>query len=139
MGKAIKTLSKLFFFMHDIAIIQGILDAVLEKARGLKPKSIKLHICIGALKFVEPENANFWLEEMLKKEFGSDLKLSIKIETIYPEIKCKCGFEGTVEHFHADHDMMHAGLVEMACPKCKSEEFDLVKGKEVLITEMEFE
>jgi len=124
---------------NDIAIIQGILDAVFEKARVLKPKSIKLHICIGALKFVEPENARFWLEEMLKKEFGPDLKLNIKIEIIHPEIKCKCGFTGKVEHFHADHDMVHAGLVEMSCPKCKSEEFDLINGKEVLIKEMEFE
>jgi len=123
--------------MHDIAIIQGILDTVVEKAQGLKPEEIKLNVAIGALKFVEPENAGFWLDEMLKKEFGSDLTLEIKIETIKPEIKCKCGFEGQVEKIHATHDMMHAGLVEMACPKCNSKEFDLVKGKEVLIKALE--
>ncbi|MFA4855450.1 MAG: hydrogenase/urease maturation nickel metallochaperone HypA [archaeon] len=124
--------------MHDIAIIQGILDAVLERAKGRNLKLIELDIEIGALKFVEPENARFWLKEMLKKEFGPKLRAKISIKTIEPEIKCKCGFQGNAKEVHATHDMVHAGIFEMHCPKCNGHDFETVKGKEVLIRGMEF-
>lgn len=124
--------------MHDIAIIQGILDAVLEKSGGKPVKEIRLELEIGALKFVEPENARFWLKEMLKKEFGPGLKTKISIKTIEPKIKCKCGFEGEVKEVHATHDMVHAGIFEMHCPKCHGRDFETVKGTEVLVRGMEF-
>jgi Zn finger protein HypA/HybF involved in hydrogenase expression len=122
--------------MHDIAVIQGILDAVLEKAPKEKPKEISLDIEIGALKFVEPENARFWLVELLKKEFGPGLKTKISIRAVAPEIKCNCGFRGSVKHVHATHDMAHAGLFDMHCPKCNGTNYEIIGGKEVLIRGM---
>ena len=125
--------------MHDIAIIQGILDAVLEHAKGKAVKEIELGVEIGTLKFVEPENAKFWLEEMLKKEFGPNLKTEISIKIIPPKIKCSCGFEGSVEKVHATHDMMHAGLFEMHCPKCHGKDYEITGGEQVLIKRLDFE
>ena len=124
--------------MHDIAIIQGILDAVLEHAKGKNVEEIELDAEIGALKFVEPENAKFWLEEMLKKELGQNLKTKISIKTIPPAIKCNCGFEGVVEKLHATHEMMHAGLFEMHCPKCNNKDYEITGGEQVLIKRLDF-
>lgn len=121
--------------MHDIAVIQGILDKVVEQAPE-KPTEITLKIGIGALKFVDEGNARFWLEEMLKKKYGQSLKVSITLEKIMPEIECCCGFSGKVKDFSATHDMAHLGLYEMPCPKCKAKDYRLVKGKQCLITEM---
>jgi len=123
--------------MHDIAIIQGILDAVLKHAKDKNLEEIELDVEIGALKFVDPENAKFWLEEMLKKELGPKLKTKILIKTISPAIKCSCGFEGIVEKLHATHDMMHAGLFEMHCPKCNSKEYEIIGGEQVLIKRLD--
>ena len=124
--------------MHDIAIIQGILDAVLEHSKGKNVKEIDIGIEIGALKFVDPENAKFWLEEMLKKEFGTNLKTKILIKTIPSAIKCNCGCEGNVEKLHATHDMIHAGLFEMHCPKCNSKDYEITGGEQVLIKRLDF-
>ena len=123
--------------MHDIAIIQGILDAVVEEANVKKPKEIMLDVGIGALKHVHADNVKFWLEEMLKKEFGQDLKTKIKVKEISPEIKCKCGFYGVVEDFNVTHDLAHTGLFEMACPKCRGKEYEIVEGNSVAITKLE--
>ena len=124
--------------MHDIAIIQGILDAIVEEANGKKPKEISLCVGIGALKHVHNDNVKFWLEEMLKKEFGPDLKTKITVKKIFPEIKCKCGFAGKVSDFKVTHEMAHLGNFEMHCPKCKSHDFEIDKGNEVLILALEF-
>ncbi len=124
--------------MHDIAVIQGILDAVVKEAKGKKPKEIKLEVGIGALKNIQADNVKFWLEEMLKKEFGPDLKTKIKVKEICPEINCKCGFSGKVSDFNVTHEMAHLGTFEMHCPKCKSHDFEIAKGNEVLIFALEF-
>ena len=124
--------------MHDIAIIQGILEAVAEEAKGKKPKEISLDIGIGVLKQVNSANAKFWLEELLKKEFGAGLRAKIKVKEIFPEIKCKCGFSGKVLDFKATHEMAHFGNFEMHCPKCKGHDFEIEKGNEVLILALEF-
>jgi Zn finger protein HypA/HybF involved in hydrogenase expression len=123
--------------MHDIALVQGILGAVLEKLKGKKPREISLRIAIGALKHVHDDNVKFWLTEMLRKEFGESLKVKIAIETIHPAIKCGCGFNGTVKNFTVTHDMAHFGLWEMKCPKCASKDFELLGGNEVLLKSLE--
>ncbi len=124
--------------MHDVAVIQGIADAVAEKLKGKRIKEMQLEIAIGALRFVEEEHAQFWLDELLKKEFGPDLKLKINLETIKPAIRCSCGFSGQVDSFKTTHEMAHQGVFEMHCPKCNSEEFELLHGKECLVKELEW-
>ena len=124
--------------MHDIALMQSIADAVAEKLRGKKVKEISLGISIGALHFVDSQHAEFWLRQLLRKEFGEKLKVKAGIETIKPEIRCGCGFRGAVKSFSATHEMAHAGLVEMRCPKCGSREAEIVKGKECLIEELKW-
>ena len=122
--------------MHDIALMQSIADAVTEKLKGEKVKEIKLGIAIGALRFVEAEHAKFWLQQLLRKQFGDKLKTKISVETVKPEIKCARGFQGAVEKFNATHEMAHAGIFEIRCPKCGSKEAEIVKGKECLIEEL---
>lgn len=122
--------------MHDIALMQSIADAVTEKLKGEKVKEIKLGIAIGALHFVDSEHASFWLQQLLRKQFSDKLKTKIRIETIKPEIRCGCGFQGAVEKFNATHEMAHARIFEIRCPKCGSKEAEIVKGKECLIKEI---
>ncbi len=124
--------------MHDMGIIQGIVDAVLENAKGQAVKEIELDIAIGALKHVHGANVKFWVEEMLKKEFGEKLKVKLNVETTHPEIKCGCGFNGKVEDFEVTHDMAHLGLYEMSCPKCGSKDYEIVKGNGAEIKGMRF-
>ena len=123
--------------MHDIAVVQGILDEIVKQAGEKKPKEITIVAGVGALRFVDPENAKFWLLEMLKKEFGPGLKASVTIETILPEIKCDCGFSGKVKEYSATHDMVHLGLYEMACPKCKGKKFALLNGQGCVIKKLD--
>ncbi len=122
--------------MHDIALMQSIADAVAEKLKGQKVREIKLGIAIGALHFVDSEHAEFWLQQLLRKQFGDKLKTKISVEILKPEIKCGCGFQGAVEKFNATHEMAHAGLIEIKCPKCGSKEAEIVKGKECVIKEI---
>ncbi len=119
--------------MHDVALMQGIVDVVLEKVKGRGVKEIELDIAIGALKHVHGENVKFWLQEMLKKELGNDLKVKLHLETTLPEIKCGCGFRGKVQNFRVTHDMAHMGVFEMHCPKCGSADYELIKGNDCFI------
>ena len=122
--------------MHDIGLIQSILDTVVEQAEGRKPSELSMKVGFGALRFVNEENAQFWLEEMFKKEFGQNLDVTVEVETIMPEIKCACGYAGKVENYSATHEMVHMGLYEMACPKCGSKDFGLVRGQDCMILEL---
>ncbi len=122
--------------MHDIALMQSIADAVTEKLKGEKIKEIKLSIAIGALHFVDSEHAEFLLQQLLRRQFGDKLKTKISVCQIKPEIQCACGFQGAAGKFNATHEMAHAELIEIRCPKCGSKEAEIVKGKECLIKEI---
>jgi len=125
--------------LHDIAVVQSFLDAIVEKVEGRKVGSVKATLAIGALRFVENENVKFWMQEMLKKEFGESTKTEIKVETILPSIKCGCGFEGDVKDFEVTHDMAHLGIFEMHCPKCGGKNFEITKGRDCALTSLEIE
>ncbi len=116
--------------MHDISVAQSVAGQIIEKLKGRKPKRIEISMQVGKLRFHDTSQVEFWLDELLKKEFGEKLKVKADIRIIEPRIKCSCGFEGPVESVHTDEDSAHHGVYVMNCPKCGSDDYELVSGNE---------
>lgn len=122
--------------MHDISVAQAFMDSILETLEGRKPREIKLKLAVGKLRFVEPAHIKQLLAEMMTSKFGESLKVKISVQTIEPEIECRCGFRGKASRIKTTHEMAHMGIFEMHCPNCRGDEFDVVKGRECLLLEI---
>ncbi len=116
--------------MHDISVAQAVSADIIEKLRGRKPKKIEIFMEVGKLRFHDTSQVEFWLNELLKKEFGEKLAVKADIKIIEPKIKCRCGFQGSVESVRTDEDSAHHGVYVMNCPKCNSDDYELVSGNE---------
>jgi Zn finger protein HypA/HybF involved in hydrogenase expression len=120
--------------MHDISVAQAVAGEIIGKlkARGGKarPKRIEISMELGKLRFHDTSQVEFWLNELLKKELGEKLSVKADIKIIEPEIKCRCGYKGKVEDVSADEELSHHGVYVMNCPKCNSDDYELVSGNE---------
>ncbi len=119
--------------MHDMSVAQMVAEEVTEKLAGKSPKSIEIEMDVGALRFHDTSQVDFWIKELLQKEFGRKLKVKTSIGTLDAKIKCGCGFRGKVYDVEADDELSHHGIYDMKCPSCGSDEYDLVQGNEVLL------
>ena len=124
--------------MHDISVAQAVAGEITEKIRARKgrPRLIDISMEVGKLRFHDTSQVEFWLNEILKKEFGEGLEVKADIKVIEPSIKCVCGYEGSVESVHADHDSAHHGVYVMKCPKCGSDDYELSSGNECRIIDV---
>lgn len=119
--------------MHDMSVAQMVAEEIVSKLEGKKPKSIEIEMDVGTLRFHDTSQVEFWVNELLKKEFGNELKVKANIGVIEPMIKCDCGFEGKVYDVHTDDELAHHGIYDMKCPKCSSDEYELSQGNEVVL------
>ncbi|MBN2067579.1 MAG: hydrogenase maturation nickel metallochaperone HypA [Candidatus Diapherotrites archaeon] len=124
--------------MHDFSIVQAVVNAVLERAKGRPLSEVEISLAIGRLKHLHDENLLFWVQELLRKEFGQSLRVKLRVEGIDPEIECGCGFRGKVKDFKVTHEMAHQGLFELHCPKCKGTDYELLHGNDAKITEIKW-
>ncbi len=113
-----------------MSVAQAVSEGIIEKLKGKRPKKIDIKMEVGKLRFHNTDQVEFWLNEILRKEFGDQLSVKADIKVIEPTIKCSCGYNGSVEDVHTDEEGSHHGIYEMKCPKCGSDEYELASGNE---------
>ncbi|UCD03013.1 MAG: hydrogenase maturation nickel metallochaperone HypA [Candidatus Aenigmatarchaeota archaeon] len=125
--------------MHDRSVAYSVSEEVKQKLEGKSPKKIEIVMSVGSLKFHDTTQVDFWIRELLQKEFGRELKVSTNIGTIDAIIKCDCGFKGKVYDIPVDEDLAHNGIFDLKCPKCSSpDEYNLVQGNEIVLKKISF-
>jgi Zn finger protein HypA/HybF involved in hydrogenase expression len=124
--------------MHDISVAQAVAEAILKRLGGKKAESIEIELGVGQLRFHDPEQVSFWINEILRKETGSDVKVRTSIEVIKPEISCGCGFKGAADPDGSSRELAHHGIHEMRCPSCGSPDAEIEHGDECVIRAVRF-
>jgi len=129
--------------MHEWSLAQAVIYTAIEYQKKEKLKEItELEIKLGELQQIDIEVFKFALREIaqLKKMVG----IKIKIETEKAILKCRvCGHqwsysdstkrldEEEAEFIHFIPEVAHAYL---RCPKCKSPDFEITKGRGVWVS-----
>ena len=130
--------------MHEWSLAEAVVQTAIDfaKEKGLK-KIHRIKIRIGELQQIEEDIFRYALNEILnlKKEFIEDTIIDIEEEKVM--LKCRvCGYEwGSDEIFNTigedDKEAIHF-LPEVAhtyteCPRCKSTDFEVIKGRGLYI------
>ena len=123
--------------MHEASIAQAIVNTVLDEASKQRAESVKsIHIEIGDLTFLNPEQIAFWVETGLQDTVAEGA--SLEFERIKGSLTCnQCGYDGdlTVE----EDPVTHLSLPSFTCPSCSSSDIQIKRGKEALIRSMKIE
>ena len=114
--------------MHEVGIVNGILDTVIRAARGAgasRVVSVTLHI--GDMTEVVRDALDFaW--ETFRDEDPITAGCELEVVEIHPASEClDCGIE-------FEHDRFHC-----RCPKCGGSNIRLIHGREMDIASIEIE
>ena len=136
--------------MHEWALAESILSAAVEAAGQQKLKKItEINISIGELQQIEQDIFEFALDGIIDEQGGKlkDVKINIKIEDSH--LKCNsCNATWSFnemkkklneEESEAIHFLPEVAFVHARCPKCKSPDFEIIKGRGVTITSIKGE
>jgi len=107
-----------------------IIESVLKEAqnRGAK-RVIEVHLILGSLTFLNPEQVRFWFKVLTKGTIMESSRLRIKRKE--GTVRCdKCGYEGDFNY--EDDPLYHVLIPTLLCPKCESI-VEIVEGKECTI------
>lgn len=110
--------------MHEMSIVQGIIDLCLEHTDGRRVTSIDVEI--GELSSVVPEAVDFCFEACSRDTTLDGAKLNI----IRIEGKAVCQECGT---------MFQLAELYGACTKCQSCRITVISGEELRVREIEVE
>lgn len=113
--------------MHELSIMSGILDIVLEHAnKNNAAKVTTINLRIGQLSDIIPEWAQSYFD-MLSKDTIADGAV-LDIEHVPVKVRCRaCG------HEHAFKDKKWS----FTCVKCESPDIELLEGREFSIVSIE--
>ena len=116
--------------MHEGSITTQIVENVLREARKRNAKKVvEVHLVIGKLTFLNPEQVRFWYDILTKETIMDGSKLVI--EESEGVVKCpSCGYEGNFKY--ADDPTFHVPTPTLSCPKCDGI-VEIVGGKDCLI------
>lgn len=120
--------------MHEFAMAQGIINAVLETAEENNAIEVtEIVIEIGRLAMLNPEQVKFMLSVLTEDTLAENA--NIVIEDIAVEIKCyNCAYEGEANVDDSDH---YAPMI--LCPKCESHRVNIINGKDVTVRNISIE
>ena len=116
--------------MHEGSITTQIVGSVLQEAKKRNAKKVvEVHLVIGKLTFLNPEQVRFWYEMLTKDTIMEKSKLVIdESEGI---VKCpNCDYEGDFKY--VDDPALHIATPTLNCPKCNAT-VKIVGGKDCLI------
>lgn len=111
--------------MHEVSIIQNVIEIVTQKAiENNLTKINKVSLKIGELSGVMPESLNFAFDSCIKGTMLEDSTLGI--ETVSALGECRdCNLEFPIEHFNK------------LCPSCNKFCTNIVRGYELYINTIE--
>ena len=126
--------------MHEWSLAQSVIYNTIEyKKRNKFRKITEIKIKLGELQQIDREIFEFALKEITKLK---KITAKIKIETEKTVLKCRiCGNiwdfcdtkklnKNEAEFMHFIPDVAH---VYLRCPECKSPDFEIIKGRGVLV------
>ena len=130
--------------MHEWALAESILATAIEAADKEKLKKItEIIVGLGELQQVEQDIFEFALDEMIKQQAGKIKDVKIVIKSEKSNFVCNnCGHQWTYDDlkksFNEDeseaiHFIPEVAMVHARCPKCKSPDFEINKGRGVSI------
>ena len=111
--------------MHEMGIMQGILDAAVEAAEGAgRPRISDIYLTIGELTEIQVFALDFAFEALAPGTIAEGAALHVT--TLSPRSRCSdCGDE-------FEHDRF-----TMLCPVCGSFDSVLLQGRELQIDQIE--
>lgn len=134
--------------MHEWALADGIVRTAVEFANMHgRDKILAIRVVLGELQDVNEEILKFAIDELKKGTIAEDADVEFVVEEA--EFRCRnCGHEWKLrevkedfserikEDIHFIPEVVHAFL---ACPKCGSRDFEVVKGRGVYLAAIKFE
>lgn len=114
--------------MHELGLVSGILDVVLQTAREAgASRVVSVSLRVGDMAEVNPESMDFaW--EVLRDDDPLTAEAELTVAYVRPRSVCAaCGHE-------FEHDRFH-----LRCPACGSPQTRLLAGREMDIVSMEIE
>jgi hydrogenase nickel incorporation protein HypA/HybF len=128
--------------MHEWALAEAVISTAMKAAEKERLREItEIKIKLGELQQIEIEIFEFALKEIIQPPLSR--KTNIAIETEKAILKCRvCGHEWgfgdaikklSEEASESIHFVPEIAHVYVRCPKCKSPDFDVVKGRGVWI------
>jgi hydrogenase nickel incorporation protein HypA/HybF len=114
--------------MHELPVIQSILDIVLNHARMNHVKKVhRIALSVGELSDLQNEWLQRYFDYISKDTVAEGARLVI--ERMPVVLKCaNCAKETPVKP---------AGMRDLVCPECGKKEFTLIAGREYFIKSME--
>lgn len=116
--------------MHEYSITSQILRSVVEEAEKREARKVlEVHLTIGNLTFLNPEQVRFWYEALAE---GTILEKSkLRIDRTDGKVMCpSCGYEGGFKY--EDDPVYHVAFPVLTCPECRGV-VKIVEGKECTI------
>ncbi|HWQ75040.1 MAG TPA: hydrogenase maturation nickel metallochaperone HypA [Syntrophomonas sp.] len=115
--------------MHELSIMKNILEIVLKYGEKAEAKKIsRINLNIGSFMEFVPRYAQLYFDMISQNTIAE--KAEIHIETIPAKIKCNsCGHETEIDIKH----------LLKACNQCRSEQIELISGRELQIDSIEIE
>jgi len=128
--------------MHEWSLAQAVVYTAIEYQKREKLKKVtELEVKLGELQQIDVEIFKFALKEIFQlKKMG---QIKIRIETEKAVLRCRvCGHqwnysswakrlkEDEAEFIHFIPEVAH---VYLRCPKCKSPDFEITKGRGVWV------
>ena len=136
--------------MHELALAQAVISTALEAAeeQGIA-RLTRIDVRIGELQRIDREVFEFALREVLPADESKIAGTEITLEIEPARLQCRsCGRgfgledtrgpadEDQSEAIHFIPELAHAFL---ACPQCRSPDFEVLEGRGVTIESLEGE
>ncbi len=136
--------------MHEWALAEAVISTAVKVAEREKlTKVSKIRVRIGELQQIDREIFEFALREMAGSEGGVLEGVRVEFEDERAVLKCRiCGYEWTFgeaigglseEESESIHFVPEIAHVYIRCPRCKSPDFEIIKGRGVSIESIEGE
>ena len=136
--------------MHEWALAESILTAVVEAAEKEKFKKItEIDVEIGELQQIAMDAFEFALNEIITEQAGILEGVKIRFKTEESKLLCNnCGNEWSFSDMkkridedqgESIHFIPEVAFVHSRCPKCKSPDFKISKGRGVSISSIKGE
>ncbi len=130
--------------MHEWALAESVLSAAVDAAKAQHLKTITdITVEVGELQQIEKEIFLFALTQLSTSLSPLLKKVKFHFKTQQSTLKCTvCGNEWTYQDMkrgldekeaEAIHFIPEVVFVHARCPKCKSPDFEIVKGRGVTL------
>lgn len=136
--------------MHEWALAESIIHTVINETKRNKLKNVlKITIRMGELQQIDLNIFKFALDRVIDSSSLSRDILDIAFETEKSIFQCKiCDSEWSLretaqalqdDEIEAIHFIPEISHIYIRCPACKSFDFDIIKGRGVMIESIEGE